>query len=213
MYKNFTNFQTLTSILSGDFFVGYNTNATAETKIQFKDVVEALKAYFVVVPTSTPRPTSTSTPTPTPTHTLTPTPTLTSVGPTATPTPTPSPSPTATPTPSSTPGPTATPTPSSTPAVPVEFTSYFEGPTTPGDLPEADGIIFESATTDGFYYVNTIPVGSEDSKTMTIYIDGVLRSTIIFVASRLDTPFGYGTIAGTIDYEGIFQEGPVYFVS
>jgi hypothetical protein len=205
--KNFTNFQTLTSILSGDFFVGYNANATTETKIQFKDIVDALKAYFVSLPTSTPLPTNTPTPTSTPLPTATP-------GPTATPLPTATPGPTATPVPTATSIlPTSTPTPTATPAEPVEFTNYFEGPTTPGDLPEADGIIFESATTDGFYYVNTIPVGSEDSKTMTIYIDGVLRSTIIFVASRLNTPFGYGTIAETIDYEEIFQEGPVYFVS
>ena len=205
--KNFTNFQTLTSILSGDFFVGYNANATTETKIQFKDIVDALKAYFVSLPTATPRPTNTPTPTSTPLPTATP-------GPTATPLPTATPGPTATPAPTATSIlPTPTPTPTATPAEPVEFTNYFEGPTTPGDLPEADGIIFESATTDGFYYVNTIPAGSEDGKTMTIYIDGVLRSTVIFVASRLGTLFGYGTIAETIDYEEIFQEGPVYFVS
>ena len=106
---NFSDFETRTSLLTGDFLVGYKQDGTVEFKTTLQDIIVALSSHFALKselppPTPTPTVTPSETPTPTVTPSETPTPTVT---PTATPTP--EPTPTATPTPE--PTPTATPTP------------------------------------------------------------------------------------------------------
>ena len=81
--KKFTDFETRTALLSGDYIVGYKADATAEYRSTLKDVVEYLKVYFatktIVSPTPTPTPSPSPSPSPSPNG--------------ATPTPSPSPSP------------------------------------------------------------------------------------------------------------------------
>jgi hypothetical protein len=124
---NFTDFdiRTSTTLLSGDYFVGYKADGTTEFRATLDDIAKYMLAYLnnqggINVPTSTPIPTSVP-PTATPASTIAPTPVPT-VEPTPAPTIAPTPVP-PTPVPP-TPVPTVEPTPAPTPETTVPSGSY-----------------------------------------------------------------------------------------
>lgn len=67
--KRFTDFDSRVQLLTGDFFVGYKEDGSAEFRTRLIDLVEALRPFFAPLPAPTPTPTGTPTPTPTPTAT------------------------------------------------------------------------------------------------------------------------------------------------
>lgn len=136
---------------------------------------------------------------------------LVALVPTPTPTPTQTFTPTPTPTRTSTPTPTPTSTPTPTP------TSLFSH--TLISAPEEGGayndISFISPLYADTLFFNNDITESGFTKLMDVSIDGEIRSQVSFDGARVGEPFGYSvqTFGPTIQFDGTFVDGTIYFIT